>query len=397
MKVRIKVSALMTDFPSAEKRSMRIPRKYREHLRVELGEYLHLKTKAGKTISLMVKPAFFVDAQDDEMFAYVGRQTFEQLDMEETAVEIDTVEGITLGCDPECIIMDSNGKVVPACDHGIGSKTTSVGHDGMLLEFRPAPSVYEEEVVDNLYNLVLRARNIINDKHTLNPNDVRLVARSHYDKVSVGFHIHFGIPRELINTAVPIIYAVNQIVKALDYYLAIPCVILEGDDYIRRSAIHIPYGKPGEYRLEYPTLEYRVLGGHLMRHPILALGALAIGAMVVEDAVSRIRVLTNNYKECEKLRLHKAFRGLYPNLPKDQMDVCKAVCGRSQDLARKHIVNILNDYEFMLTHKTHAHNITAFIESIMSNRQFGDDVEINWRTYYEQKQQGQMEIHQASR
>jgi len=356
-----------------------------------------LKTKAGKTISLLVQPALFIDAENYELTMYVTRQTFAQLDMEEMAVEIDTVEGITLGCDPECIIMGADNRVVSACDKGIGSKTTDVGHDGMLLEFRPEPSLYEEEVVHNLYNLILKARDIINDSHTIeNPNGVRLVARSYYDKLSVGFHIHFGIPKELINTQVPTIFAANQIVKALDYYLAVPCVLLEGDDYVRRSAIHIPYGKPGEYRLENPTLEYRVLGGHILRHPTLALGALAIGAMVVEDAVSRIRVFTNDYKDFEKLQSHEEFRGLYPNLPKDPMDVCKALCRKSQDLARGYIVNIFKDYEFMLTHKTHAHNITAFIECIMSNRPISDDIEINWRTYYEQKQQGQMEIHQAS-
>ena len=395
MKVNIKISEVMTSLKHTEHRTIRIPKSYRTHLHVEAGEFIHLRTKAGKTLSLVVKPAFFADACEMSETSFVTKETFNRLDMEETAVEIDTVEGITLGCDPECIMMDSAGRVLSACNHNIGTKTTDVGQDGMLLEFRPAPSLHEEEVVNNLYKLVIKARDIINMSRTIpDPNNVRLVARSHYDKVSVGFHLHFGIPRELINRQLPTIYAVNQIVKALDYYLAVPCVLLEGDDYIRRSAIHIPYGKPGEYRLEYPTLEYRVLGGHLMRHPILALGAMAIGAMVVEDAVSRIRIFTDNYTNCERLSSHNEFRELYPNLPEDPMDVCRALCRQSVDRARQYTASILKDYEFMLTHRAHAHNIVAFVEYIMSNRHISDDIEINWRTYYEQ--QRQMEIYQAS-
>lgn len=397
MKVNIRISEVMTSLRHTEHRTIRIPKAYRDHLHIEAGEFIHLRTKSGKTISLVVRPAFFVDACEMVETSFVTKETFNRLDMEEMAVEIDTVEGITLGCDPECIIMDPAGRVLSACTHNIGTKTTDVGQDGMLLEFRPAPSLHEEVVVNNLYKLVLKARDIINMSRTINdPNSVRLVARSYYDKVSVGFHLHFGIPRELINRQIPTIYAVNQIVKALDYYLAVPCMLLEGDDYIRRSAIHIPYGKPGEYRLEHPTLEYRVLGGHLMRHPILALGAMAIGAMVVEDAVSRIRIFTDNYTNCERLSSHNEFRELYPNLPEDPMDVCKALCRQSVDRARKYIASILKDYEFMLTHKVHAHNIVAFVDHIMSNKQISDDIEINWRTYYEQQQQGQMEVHQAS-
>jgi len=397
MKIVIKVSEGMTALGVPEERKARIPEKYRRYLNVRIGEYLHLEAKNGSAVSLLIRPAFFVDASEDENMVYLSQNTFDALDVAETITEIEVVEGITLGCDPECLILDSNNKVVSACDHGIGSKVTDVGHDGLLLEFRPAPSVSEEEVVYNLYNLVIKARHLINYSSTIpNPNDVRLVAKSYHDKVSVGFHLHFGIPSALIDRRLPTSYAANQIVKALDYYLAIPSLLIEGDDFMRRTAIHIPYGKPGEYRLEYPTLEYRVLGGHIMRHPVLALGALAIGSMVVEDVVSRIKICTNNFTDYSKIGSHEDLKALYPNIPADPMDVCKALCQKTPDMAHRYMDNILKDYEFMLTHYKHAHNMIMFINYALSKRPLSDDIEITWRTYYEQKQQGQMEVYQAS-
>lgn len=395
MKIVIKVSEEMSSLSHVEDMVARIPESYRVHLNVSPGEFLHLRTKDGRAISLLIRPAFFINAIEDENAVYLTRSTFAKLNVDEVITEIEIVEGITLGCDPECLILDSDNHVVSACDNGIGNKVSDVGHDGMLLEFRPAPSIVEQTVVDNLFNLVLKAREIINSQ-IKNPNDVRLVAKSYHELVSVGFHLHFGIPSVLIDRRLPTAYAANQIVKALDYYLAIPCMLLEGDDHTRRTAIHVPYGKPGEYRLEYPTLEYRVLGGHLMRHPVLALGALATGAMVVEDVVSRIKVCTRDFTDYSKINTHEGLRALYPNMPADPMDVCRALCQKTPDMAQRYMDKILKDYEFMLTYRKHAHNMVMFINYALSRRPLDDDIEITWRTYYEQKQQGQMAIHQAS-
>lgn len=397
MRIEIKVSETMCGLKHSERRFARVPKRYRRALNIIAGEYLHLKTPSGKTLSLVIKPAFRVDAIDNEMCVYVTQETFGMLDIDDRNVaNLEAVEGITLGCDPECVLMEnSTGKTIKAYEKELGTKSTDVGHDGVLLEFRPIPSVSEDVVTDNLYNLIIKARHMINKSNRIhNANNVRISARSYYDKVSVGFHIHFGIPEELINRQIPVIFAVNQIVKALDYYLAIPCVILEGEDNIRRTAIHIPYGKPGEYRLEYPTLEYRVLGGHILKHPVITRGALALAATIVEDVVSRIKICTHNYTDYNGINNHNDLIRLYPNMPKDSNDIYKALCQKTPHLAFRYFDSILKDIEFMLTFKKHSENIKELINCILSKSQINDDIEQNWREYYhEQKQQGQMAVH----
>jgi len=397
MRIELKVSEVMCGLKHSERKFARVPEKYRRSLNVKVGEYLHLKTLSGETMSLVVKPAFRVDVMDDEMCVYMTQETFNSLDTSnEDVTELKAVDDITLGCDPECVIMEaSTGKIIKAYEKDLGNKFTDVGYDGVLLEFRPMPSTSENVVTDNLCKLIIKARHMINTSHRIrDANDVKLSARSYYDKTSVGFHIHFGLPKELINKQVPVIFAVNQIVKALDYYLAIPCVIIEGEDNTRRTAINIPYGKPGEYRLEYPTLEYRVLGGHILKHPVITKGVLALSATIIEDVVSRIKICTHNYTDYSSINSHNDLLDLYPNMPKDPGDIYKAICHRTPRLALSHLDSILKDIEFMLTFRKHDNNIKGLINCILSKTRMSDDIEQNWREYYhEQKQQRQMAVH----
>lgn len=81
---------------------------------------------------------------------------------------------------------------------------------------------------------------------------------------SAGGHIHFG------GYQMPVLMQekADAVVKAMDRYLALPCVALfDGIDDPRRREF---YGRAGEYRAPNYGLEYRVLSNAWLCHPSIA-------------------------------------------------------------------------------------------------------------------------------
>lgn len=382
MKLIINSSKLMEEKISeerlTERKIIRIPRDLREASDIKLGSFLNMRTTDGNIISLSVEKAHEEDVKNNSSSAYVTNEILGLLANDSSNIcEVKLVDNITLGCDPELILIDKkDASIITAAKYF--KKWDAVGCDGLLLEFRPLPSTDENVVVSNILNMLRYTRQKINDPQ------IMITAVSSYKKITAGFHLHYGIPSELLGYKK--IKIADQIVKILDYYVGVPSILPEGkDDNYRRTTPYLAYGKPGNYRLDNRTLEYRVPGAALMKHPTLARGIISIGATVVEDVVSRIRHCTNNFTKLDYVSTDRDIRELYPDIP-SVMTIFSVICSIDTELAMIYYDNIRSGIEKMVGYEKRADSINEYFKCVESGTQFSPDMEVNW--YKNDKQIG---------
>jgi hypothetical protein len=349
---------------------------------------------------LSVEKAYETDAKEDPLSAYVTSEIYKML-VGDAAHEYDVelVDGITLGCDPELLLIDR--KTTDVVNAGFFfDKWNAIGYDGLMLELRPLPSTSEDIVLGNLWDLIRQARVVIDNRinrggwsrlYGYTGNPLMITAVSAYRQLTVGFHLHYGLPKELLGW--PKRYIANQIVKAMDYYVGIPAIIPEQDaDCHRRTVPYMAYGKPGDYRIDNRTLEYRVAGASLMRAPVLAKGIMALGAVVMEDITSRIRHATDGFVDLNVMSKDEDIRKIYPKLP-PVMTIFSTICSPSVVPATKMLGSIRKDVEKMVGYQRRAKAVDAYFDTIENNINFSPDVEENWGRYYHgQRQSGQVDV-----
>lgn len=394
MEIRLKVSKAM---PESEYRIIRVPKALRDKYRLDLGGFINLRTKSGALITLQIEPAFEYDLKFDDSYAFLTENVFNSLKLDNISenCEINVVNNITLGCDPEFFLINvEDGKLLHT-NRYFRKRLSDIGYDhgGLVAEFRPAAHEDENVVCDNLFKLICEARRQINENSTgyKDPRSVMQYGASHFryfgqHAATAGFHLHYGIPRTILDETQRTKPILNQIVKCLDYYLGIPAMIPEGTkDSYRRADQNANYGKPGEYRrqLGFGTLEYRVPGGNLLRHPILSKGILGLGAIVVEDVISRIKEHTNGFKSLEKMTSLAHLRELYPHVVNAE-EIFSIVCSKSTEGAYKHIDTIIDDVGQMVGFEKRKKSIEEFFSCITSKKfLFGHNIENNWQLYYQ--------------
>ncbi len=190
-----------------------------------------------------------------------------------------------LGMDPEFVIVNAQGKLVPASrfldfDGSVGYDTATIkGRPDLhpLAELRPAPSAEPDELVRNLRKTMWQAAARITDP------SLRWVAGGMPVRgMPLGGHIHFsGVPLRA------------SLVRALDNYMAMPLLLLEHPSGIDRRR---KYGQLGDIRLKaYGGFEYRTLPS-LLNSPTLTKGALAMAKLIALHS-SR---LTKRYLDQER-------------------------------------------------------------------------------------------------
>lgn len=389
MKLLIKSSKVMDKqskfLGSMESRFIRVPAELRDEKGLEEGEFINLRGKE-KVITLIVSPAYKIDAYADPIAAYVSKEVFDMLHFEKVDAachNIEIVDNITLGCDPEFFLIDSKTrKTIHA--YRLFRKFGQVGHDGVQMELRPLPSTNELTVANNIYGLIRKARKQVDESGKVDGKYVKMVAMSYFNGLTAGFHLHFGLPYKILgfNRFVKNQFQ-KQIVRALDYYVGVPSVIPEGEgDHERRSSPKIIYGKPGEMRIDKKTLEYRVPGGSLMRHPILTIGILGLGAIVIEDAVSRFKACTNSFDNLSNVTSSQHLKDIYPHTP-DVFDMFKIICSQDLTLAKKHMEIIKKDIKQMVGYEKRKDSIEQFLRCIEHGIYFSPYMEENWSKFYE--------------
>ena len=398
MDIPVKVSKMMNNAEGIiESRTIKVPRDLRESAKLNLGDFVAVKTNDGRFISLVVEKAFGEDAKADSFCAYVTSRIHPIITKGGTQdCDLDLVNGITLGCDPELMVIDKTTGDLVSSQYFFGLKKWGpVGYDGLLLEFRPLPSIDEAVVVDNMYNLIATARRSLDTCKTF-PNTMLAGISSYHGRAAVarnikantamyqpntkltaGFHLHYGVPKEILGWQKN--FVAQQVVKALDYYVGIPSVIPEGHtDSYRRTLQGIEYGKPGMFRLDHRTLEYRTPGAALMKHPILAQGLIGLGAVVIEDICSRVKTITSGFTQLSEIANDADIRILYPNIP-PVMEIFRAICSPTTDVAKSHLAIIRKDVENMVGFASRADSINNFFNNIETV--FPIDVEENWWRY----------------
>jgi hypothetical protein len=398
MEIPIKISQYMTSLQGQDAKNeatfIRMPKDLRRLSDISIGDSLTLKTNDGRYVLVTVQAAFAEDVKTDSLSAYITGYLHALVSTGGDALDVQLVDGITLGCDPELMVIDrSTGDLISA-QYFLGlTKWKQVGYDGVLLELRPGPSTSEAMVIDNIYNLIVEARTHLN-RCTMYPNLMmagisaykgkvavaknsitKLALYNHNTTLTAGFHLHFGIPKEILGGHRE--FVARQVVKALDYYVGFPSIVPEGqEDSYRRTVQGIAYGKPGQFRQDHRTFEYRTPGAALMKHPILAQGLIGLGAVVMEDVVSRIKVITHDYTRLGEIAEDADIKILYPHLP-HMSEIFGSVCSPTTDQAKGHLEIIRRDIEKMVGYARRADSINNFFNNIETK--FSYDVEENWR------------------
>ena len=137
-----------------ERKIIRIPKDLREASKINLGDFLNMRAADSSIISLSIEKAYEKDVSVNSSSAYVTNEVFELLTNDlSNDCEVKLVDGITLGCDPELILVSrKNADIITAGKYF--RKWDPVGYDGLLLEFRPFPSTDVDVVVLNICNML---------------------------------------------------------------------------------------------------------------------------------------------------------------------------------------------------------------------------------------------------
>lgn len=204
----------------------------------------------------------------DEMDVALYEQAVNEMQAEQQQYQA-AKNGIMLGMDPEFILMNPEGKIVPA--NRFFSKRGRAGYDNVtvrgrsdvhpLVELRPVPSEHPAELIRNLRRAMWHAADVIDDVSL-----AWIAGGMPVPGLPLGGHIHLsGVPLN------------NAIVRALDNYLALPLLMLEHESgKIRRKK----YGKLGDVRVKaYGGFEYRTLPSMLVS-PRITKGAVALAKLI---------------------------------------------------------------------------------------------------------------------
>jgi len=390
MKLKIKVSESMSHpyspLGTIEDRLIRIPALLRESLGFKTGHFLCLKSEDDRSIPLQIAVAYYKDTVgvDSGLCVYVSKDTFERVDITKLST-VKPVDDILIGCDPEFFLIDKITGMNISASHFF-SHYGDVGSDCGLAELRPRPGFTEDEVTANLRDLLIRAYKHITDRMLYRNKEMALIASSYNDNHTAGFHIHFGLSDKLLaenklNKGDDNL--LKKMVSVLDYYVGIPAIIPEGsEDYHRRSIKSSQYGKAGDHRSDHVTLEYRVPGGHLLRHPLLTKGILGLNMVVIKDLTSRLRKYSNDYRNMDILNDYRVLHELYPNLPHREK-VRNIIMSENIGEATAQLGTIMHDVKQMIGFKNRSKSIIDYFEYmisyISSGKGFSKNLEINWR------------------
>jgi|WetSurSiteA1Bulk_404760.scaffolds.fasta_scaffold02319_3 hypothetical protein len=394
MKLKIKVSDLMDASKSPlvfiEDRLIRIPKGLREQLGLELGSFLTLKGTSS-VVYLQVYQAYTEDVSKEEGCVFVSQNTWDLLDIAHLN-RVLAAEEILIGCDPEMFIMDRGAKMVTSAAHFF-HHYGEIGNDNGLLELRPRPSINPKEVTETIRGLINQAAMRIKNRTIFKNRDLFLMAASNVNGTSAGFHVHFGLPSYILKQDAERVWILTNMVTILDYYVGVLSILPEGDtDAARRSQKFTRYGKPGDFRADDNlTFEYRVAGGHLLKHPVYTEGLLTISKLVMGDILSRLEKMSNKDKTKMYFTKYDDLRkAIYPNLP-ERLEVYETLTAEKINRALGHVEKLANDYSKMIGFDKHKEVIEKYLSLALSaagdRTKISDNLEENWRVSDENRHQ----------
>jgi hypothetical protein len=351
-----------------DQQTIRLPQKVREDMGLFINQFLQLSGKEVLVLQVKGTPDATLD------YACVSLENFEKI--KGKSVEF-SIPDVTLGCDPEFFIM---------WDKTLMSAATylpfqgQIGSDGTLGELRPSYARHEDGVVANLTQLIPRITGkMCREKWATgfprNGDKFRVEAHSYYRGLAAGFHIHLGIPPEILNTRTDFSrIAMNHLVQCLDWYVSVPMIPLEVNP--NRRAAGTSYGNPGDYRPSNLTLEYRTPGAFYLRTPKLARGLLGLCLMVTETVVSRMKTASNNF-----VNLHRLSKDdLNDMLPVPQASVIKkTLLDRNSQTGLSYLEGIQESLCGLSSYAKHEQSVSGFFREVESRRVPGPNLIENWK------------------
>jgi Phage phiEco32-like COOH.NH2 ligase-type 2 len=192
--------------------------------------------------------------------------------------QIRNPQSVMLGADPEFLLLSEQGKVV-AASHFV-ERAGVVGCDGVvnrgeqtlhpLAELRPQPSESPDELALHVQHALLAAA-----KRFSKPGLRWVAGGMPVPGLTLGGHIHLS--RVMLN---------SHLLRALDNYLALPLLLAESEQSIRRRP---RYGALGDFRRQpHGGFEYRTLPSWLAS-PTVARGAFALTKLIAEHPGGLLR------------------------------------------------------------------------------------------------------------
>ncbi len=395
-KIKIKASSIMDSFGEVknEQELIRVPNLLRTVMNLEIGQLINISDKNNNTIRLKVFPAYNDDIKFDNEHCYVTSEVFKLINKTDILdkPEPKPATEITLGCDPEFFLIDGCTSELLKADRFF-RKNGDVGSDGALAEIRPKPSKTVEGLRNNIYYLICKTREVL----PIN-RDIMLYGASSFTtrlknapedappyRVSAGFHLHFGLPEILLNGSLASRNILYKLAGVLDYYVGIPSILMEQkEDFYRRTSSFVGYGKPGDFRDDRITFEYRVPGGSLLRHPKLTEGLISLGKVVVSDFVDKMKHETNNFNNIGFNDIEKVMKSrmeLYGDLP-GLREIFEIICSYDLSKARKEVGAIYKKLIKMGLNEGDEEYINSFFSLMNESDNISNNIEENWRNEY---------------
>lgn len=331
-----------------------LPSDVRQGLGLLLGQMLQFNV--GKTeLFLEVRSPL----QDGQREALVSAKAFSVVGQKEISYNIPV---ITLGCDPEFFITYRGRKVSAATYLPFEGQ---VGCDGGLGELRPMYGRHESQVVRNLGQLIKEIPSRMKradwaEGVQADPLKMEYVAHSYFQGIAAGFHVHLGIPPEILNTREDVSRPVlDYLTKILDWYVSVPTVLLEPND--ERRCGQSEYGKPGDYRTTNVTLEYRTPGAFFLRNPILSGGLMGLSLLMIEYAVGEIKERSQNFSRLRKMPKEELLDVL--PIPKHTL-VKAALTQKDKSLARRAYPVIKDKLRKLSNYEAHRQAVEYFFSVV---------------------------------
>jgi len=349
---------------------VRIPKHIRYINDLVLGTHLVFNTKDKRKIAFEIKKAFHSDLIEDGNSCFISDRVINNLDLRDvthTGAILNPIE-ITLGCDPEFFLTTQDNQIVNAGN--LFNKYGVIGHDGVLCEIRPGPSIDPGAVTETIRSLLHKVRQVI-------PAEYKMIASSYFNDISAGFHVHLGLPPPYLNHKFNS-YIFKYITRVLDFYVATLAVLTEiNEESGRRSSIGIKYGKIGDFRSNLRTLEYRVPGGIMLKTPTLTRGLLSLCKLVSMDALNRLLIQTDNLKNTSTIiNLDVATHEVYPNILTESL-LKKFINSKDLTSVLSLFDLITEDIRKMYAFENYS-NILELLFKEVKNKNIINDLSINW-------------------
>ena len=357
--------------PSADVASgtVSLPHEMRLGLSALVGQCMQLRSGSVELV-LQIKDQL----EPHQSGALISKVDYEKI--KNQTVQYKILE-VTLGCDPEFFILWNNRRVTAATYLPFAGE---IGCDGELGELRPTYGRHEDQVVATLAQLIPQIPNRLQRSQwaTGFPVDGKKFsyeAHSYYGNVAAGFHVHLGIPPEILNTQRDFSRAsMNHMVQCLDWYLSVPLVPLEVSHERRIGKSN--YGKPGDYRPSNVTLEYRTPGAFYLRSPRLTRGLLGLALLLTENIVSRLKVASQNFVNLHQL----SPADLHEVMPKPKPEKIKDVLTHpSTKVARLELDGIRRQLETLTSFDKHREAVNGLFSAVEERDQPEANLLLNWK------------------